>query len=78
MPKTMNERWKAVAKWYDKRGINQVYSFFVGCDPELRGHEQRIRFFLRNQGYTKLVESDEPWLSSMERTIEALNQRKAA
>lgn len=70
----MNERWRAIDRWCTKRGINQVYSFFAGCDTELSQHETRVRYFMRRQGLERLTDTDEAWIASMERTVETLNQ----
>lgn len=73
--KTMGERFKAVDRWCNKRCINQMYAFFYGCDNAIAEHERRIRYYLRSTAGTRLVEADEPWLASMERTINAINNR---
>ena len=73
--KTMGERFKAIDRWCSKRGINQVFAFFYGCDSAIEDHERRIRYYLRSKVGTRLVEADEPWLASMERTINAINNR---
>lgn len=73
--KTMGERWRAIQRWCMRRGINQIYSYFEGSDMDLSKHERRIRFVNRSASGTRLVEADEPWLASMERTINAINNR---
>lgn len=75
--KPLAARMKAVLKWCDKRGIKQVYSFFYGCDNALSEYETRIRLVLRTSTHT-VVDADEPWVESMELTINAVNNRKSA
>lgn len=70
-------RLQAILKWADARGINQVFSFFRGCDNGLDAHEPRIRYVLRNSVHI-VNEADDIWISSMEATVGALRNRKAA
>lgn len=83
--KGMRARLSAIERWCDKRGIEQKYGFFRGCDPAIEAFEARIRLVTRTSRgdaatqWRQLVnDEDAPWIESMEATIEALNNRKAA
>lgn len=76
--KGLHERWATVQSWCLARGINQVYAFFKGCDPMIAAHETRIRYVLRNTHALELGEPDAMWITSMEATMHAINNRKAA
>lgn len=73
--KNLSERLAAVYKWCDNRNLNQIYNFFSVADPSLREQEARIRYILRNST-SLVVEGDEPWITSMEVTMNAVNERK--
>lgn len=66
-----------ILKWCDRRSIGQVYAFFRGCDLGLEAHEARIRLVIRTTPHT-VTDTDEPWITSMEATIDALKNRKVA
>lgn len=75
--KTLSQRMSAILKWCDARQINQVFAFFKGCDVSIALYETRVRFVLRTSS-SSVTDTDEPWIESMEATIAALNNRKAA
>ena len=70
----MNTRLRKILKWCDERSISQVFSFFRGCDPSLEADVLRIYAVLRKP--ESVTDIDEPWIESMEATINALNSRK--
>lgn len=74
---SLASRMSAVLKWCDSRSIAQVYKFFHGCDNSIELYEARIRLVLRTSPHT-VVQEDASWLDSMEATIVALENRKAA
>lgn len=73
--KTLDQRWKAVLRWCDKRGIEQLYAFFAGCDPRIEDHYNRIRRAKYIPGAV-VTDIDEAWIRSMEETMAAIDSVK--
>lgn len=73
---SLDKRWKAVRTWCTRRQISFIYAFFQGCDPKLEEYYNRIRYVIHSNS-ASVTDTDEPWLSSMELTIQAINNRKA-
>jgi hypothetical protein len=70
-PKTLNSRWRAIDNWCRARAINQVYSFFRGCNPKLEEYYLHIAAVNRNT--RPVTDTDEPWIAMMEAVIAKLN-----
>lgn len=75
-PLSLEDRLNAINQWCYMRGINQQYTFFLGCDRSLIEHYHRIRAVLPKRAPVK--DSDAVWMASMELTMEALNNRGKA
>jgi len=71
---TLNQRWQRIHHWCEVRGIKQLYAFFRGCDPSMEEHYLHIGMV--NRGTRPVTDTDEPWIKSMEQTIDAVNNVK--
>ena len=71
----MNDRLTTIQSWCDKRGINQVITFFRGCSSDQSMYDEnyaRIGAVLRRK-QAQVSDTDEYWIADMENTINKLN-----
>ena len=73
----MTERFRYILNWCHARGVHQYITFFRACSPNQPMYDDnyaRIGYAWR-KGASMVTDADEPWISDMEDTIYAVNER---
>jgi len=72
----MTERFRYILDWCHARGVHQYRTFFRACSPNQAIYDEnyaRIGYAWRNAAF--VTDADLPWISDMEDTIYAINER---
>jgi hypothetical protein len=73
----MTERFRYILNWCHARGVHQYRTFFRACSPNQAMYDENYARigYAWNKGAAFVTDADEPWISDMEDTIYAINER---